>query len=193
MPIKLLSSGGGSVIVNATSTGSNFTVNVPAVNGNIVTTADTGTITQAMLGSGVGAGYGPSFSVYQSSAQTINNGAWTKINLQTKNWDTSSCFDATTNYRFTPNVAGYYMVNGRVGLTAATSYSTIDIYKNGGGWQRGSEINASHYGAHINSIVYLNGSTDYIELYFYQNSGASKTVDSQNEITYFNGFLMRAA
>ena len=70
MPLKLLSSGGGSVIVNATSTGSNFTVNVPAVNGNIVTTADSGTITQAMLGSGVYAGYGPAFSVYQSSAQT---------------------------------------------------------------------------------------------------------------------------
>ena len=93
MPIKLLSSGGGSVIVNATSTGSNFTVNVPAVNGNIVTTADTGTITQAMLGSGVYAGYGPSFAAYQSSAQTLSGATWTKVQLQTEEWDTNNCFD----------------------------------------------------------------------------------------------------
>ena len=108
MPVKLLSSGGGSVIVNATSTGSNFTVNVPAVNGNIVTTADTGTITQAMLGSGVYAGYGPSFSAYQSSAQTLSTNTWTKAQYNVEEWDTANCYDNATNYRFTPNVAGYY-------------------------------------------------------------------------------------
>ena len=84
MPIKLLSSGGGSVIVNATSTGSNFTVNVPAVNGNIVTTADTGTITQAMLGSGVYAGYGPAFYATTTVAQTISHNTVTKVQFNSK-------------------------------------------------------------------------------------------------------------
>ena len=147
MPIKLLSSGGGSVIVNATSTGSNFTVNVPAVNGNIVTTADTGTITQAMLGSGVYAGYGPAFSAYTLSIQSVSNNTNTKIVFDVKEYDTASCF-STSTYRFTPNVAGYYMfmmslrLNGNI-----PSYFDTWVYKNGSQYQRdrkSTRLNSSH-------------------------------------------------
>ena len=51
MPLKLLSSGGGSVILAANNTGSNYTVNVPAVNANIITNADSGTVTGSMISS----------------------------------------------------------------------------------------------------------------------------------------------
>ncbi len=39
MPIKLISSGGGSVILDAPPTGTNFNVTVPAENGSVITTA----------------------------------------------------------------------------------------------------------------------------------------------------------
>lgn len=51
MPLKLISTGGGSVILEANNTGSNYTVNVPAVNGTAVTTGDSGTVTYPMLSS----------------------------------------------------------------------------------------------------------------------------------------------
>ena len=173
MPIKLLSSGGGSVIVNATSTGSNFTVNVPAVNGNIVTTADTGTITQAMISSGFYAGYGPSFSAYYTGAgQSFTGGTQTKAIINTEEWDTANCFDSTTNYRFTPNVAGYYHIIGELQFSTAAYTNSIDFYKNGAIWKRGTL--ATTQSPFASCLVYLNGSTDYVEMYVYQYSGSTK-------------------
>jgi len=49
MSLVLQSSGGGQITIQEPATASNFTQNLPAVNGNIVTTGDSGTITQGML------------------------------------------------------------------------------------------------------------------------------------------------
>lgn len=49
MPLKLNSTGGGSVTLDVPSTGSALTVTVPALTGTIITTGDTGTITETML------------------------------------------------------------------------------------------------------------------------------------------------
>lgn len=49
MPLKLNSSGGGAVTLDAPSTASLFTLTTPAVNGNLVTTGDSGTVTPTML------------------------------------------------------------------------------------------------------------------------------------------------
>lgn len=49
MPLKLNSSGGGAVTLDVPSTASLFTLTAPAVNGNLVTTGDSGTVTNTML------------------------------------------------------------------------------------------------------------------------------------------------
>lgn len=49
MPIKLISGGGGSVSINPGTTASTINLTVPAVNGSVVTTGDSGTIVQSML------------------------------------------------------------------------------------------------------------------------------------------------
>ena len=67
-----------------------------------------GSISQSNLPANIGA-TGPAFSVYLSSTQTISNATTTKIQFNAKEFDTNSNFDATTNYRFTPSVAGYYL------------------------------------------------------------------------------------
>lgn len=51
MPLKLNSSGGGSVTLDVPSTGSTFTATLPAVTGNVVTTGDTGSVSATMLAS----------------------------------------------------------------------------------------------------------------------------------------------
>ena len=201
MPLKLLSSGGGSVLLTANTTASDFTVNVPAVNGNMVTTADTGSITQSMLGAGVYAGYGPAFSAYCSAAnQTVSSTVWTKAQINTEEFDTASCFDSTTNYRFTPNVAGYYQINFTAGLLATSSMATCagGIYKNGSIFKYAG-INASLIAnatnlVSVSQLIYLNGSTDYIEFYGYVNGTGTLSINgSQTYLTAASGFLARAS
>jgi len=53
MSLKLNSSGGGSVTLQEPATASALTLNLPAVNGTVITTGDTGSITPAMLPNGV--------------------------------------------------------------------------------------------------------------------------------------------
>ena len=136
--LKLNTTSGGSLSIQAADGASDNTLTLPAVTGgNIVTTADSGTITQGMIGSGV-AGSGPAFSAYMTNGSAgISTGAatFTKIILDTEEFDTASCFDSSTNYRFTPTVAGYYQINAAVtyDVPASTAGAGAVIYKNGSG------------------------------------------------------------
>lgn len=191
MPVKLNSSGGGSITLDVPSMSTANTLTLPAKTGNIITSADSGTITQGMLGSGL-AGTGPAFSAYQSSTQS-NFTTPTKVSLQTEEYDTANCFDSTTNYRFTPNIAGYYQFNASVQFNGSTQGGALFIYKNG------SSVKQSNYnpatvtdpGVNLSALIYLNGTTDYVELY--ASSATSVNLKASSFQTYFNGFLARAA
>ena len=52
----------------------------------------------------------PAFQAYLSSIQTVVSGATTKITMDTEDFDTDSCYDNSSNYRFTPTTAGKYYV-----------------------------------------------------------------------------------
>ena len=43
----------------------------------------------------------PSFGAYLAANQGLSNDTWTKITMNTEEWDTDSAFDHSTNYRFT--------------------------------------------------------------------------------------------
>jgi len=152
------------------------------------------TITQAELATGV-AGTGPAFSAYQSSAQSVSNASFTKVQLQTEEFDTNGNFDNTTNYRFTPTVAGYYQINGSINFGTASGITLSIIYKNGVRFKDGQSFQNSAVGnsSTVSALVYLNGSTDYIELYAYQTSGSSQNSGASQNATYFQGSLVRAA
>ena len=152
-------------------------------------------ITQPELATGV-AGTGPAFSAFQNAATTVNNSTWTKVALQSEEFDTASAFDSTTNYRFTPQVAGYYQVNGCANFAAnALGFRFINIYKNGSSIKNGQNTvggSINFTAINVSALIYLNGSTDYIELYANQNSG-SNLATSGNSDVYFQAFLARAA
>lgn len=152
-----------------------------------------GSIVQADLGVNV-AGNGPAFSVYQSVAQSLPNGTMTKCQLQSKEFDTNNAFDSTTNFRFQPTVAGYYQVNGGFQVGATVTLLAVSVFKNGvthKQLQLGPS-NVSSISAYGCCLVYLNGSTDYVELWIQQNSTAQNTAAGIAN-TYFQGFLARAA
>jgi hypothetical protein len=148
------------------------------------------TITQAEIATGV-AGTGPSFSAYAGSSQSISSGVWTKLQINTEEWDTNSNFDTST-YRFTPTVAGYYQLDGRVTVNAIVTVVVVAFYKNGSVWKRGTAIaNSAGEATSGSSLVYLNGTTDYVELYAFFSSTQNTFVSSDQ--TYFQASLVRAA
>lgn len=145
------------------------------------------------------AGNGPAFSVYSSVTPSVSSGVYTKIVLDTKIFDTNSNFDNTTNYRFTPTVAGYYQINGNIfGSASGAVYGVgIAIYKNGGIVATGSITNTTgsqtSQNSHVSFLVYMNGSTDYLELYGYVTGSGTCSIGSGQAYTYMNGFLARIA
>ena len=130
----------------------------------------------------------PAFSAYQSTAQSLPATTFTKLQFQTKEFDTANTFDAVTNFRFQPLVAGYYLINGQFQIATTVTLLVLAAYKNGSIYRylAYSNTGASANGA---SLMFLNGSTDYIELYASQAAAAQNTV-----ITYtsFQAYLARS-
>ena len=157
---------------NATST---FGGNVD-VTGNIITDA-------------------PAFSAYGTAKQSISHNTLTKIAFNTEAFDTNSNYDTTT-YRFTPNVAGYYQVNATIGSTPNTTGVVLfAFYKNGSFYHRVNAVPNSNQGPDVGgaTLIYMNGTTDYIEVYGYQNSGGALNCGSDAAAYPFTGILVRAA
>lgn len=198
MPVRLNSSGGGSVTLDVPSTAGTFTATVPANTGTLVTTGSTAVVSQGMLASGV-AGNGPAFSAYAGSPQSVSANTFTKVAINTERFDTNSTFD-TSLFRFTPNVAGYYQINGIVRFTTTASNANLiaSIFRNGFDFVRGGEIasTAINGGGQwtVSSLIYFNGSTDYVELFGYCSAGTVTFGASDASVTSsFSGFLARAA
>lgn len=144
-------------------------------------------------------GTGPAFSAYQANATntSVPHATFTKITLNSEEFDTANCFDSTTNYRFTPTVAGYYQINGSIQINnSATTYNGLaSIFKNGSRYKDGNygPLSTASTFHSVGCLVYLNGSTDYIELYAYQNSGGTLTSNGGQTYSYLAGVLVRAA
>jgi len=133
----------------------------------------------------------PAFSAYQSSSQTLSTSTNTKIQYQTERFDTNSNYDNVTNYRFTPTVEGYYQVNASLGVGASATGVYTQIFKNGSLYEGSYDAGHSTITSTISSLVYLNGTTDYIEIY--GNFGSGQVTAASSSQTWFNAVLVRAA
>ena len=141
---------------------------------------------------------GPAFRAYRTtSTQSFSANTWTEVQLNGESYDTASCFDSTTNYRFTPNKAGYYQFNGASNnQRSGTGLLYGAIYKNGAGaavtgFQLGS---ADTFSPVVNDIIYMNGTTDYVELYVYDQAATSRIVvqSATGDTSYFSGVWIRS-
>jgi hypothetical protein len=174
--LKGNASGTGTLTIAAPNTNTNQTLTLPDQTGTFMVN-------------------GPAFSAYPSAAQTLTTATFTKAQINTEVFDTASAFDNVTNYRFLPLIAGYYQVNAAWYSSITSGQVSSNIYKNGAGYQS-TAANGSSTGVVLNvsTILYLNGSTDYIEFYLYQNSGISfTTLASRADLNYFNACLIRSA
>jgi len=177
----------------------NFTLYQPATpDGTLrigVGNADSPTEVGRFTSTGYKPAIAPLFRAYLSANQSISNTTFTKVHFNTKVYDTTSDFD-TSNYRFVPSVAGYYYVHGAVrynnGLDGKVLVS--QIFKNGSATIafEGSS-NSTDSSTQMSVIVYMNGTTDYLEFYTYHNYGSATNIYGGITLGVFESHLVQQA
>ena len=120
----------------------------------------------------------PAFFAHLSAEQTVSDAVFTKLQCDTEILDTDNCYDNSTNYRFTPNVAGKYYVYGAIHLDATGGNyvdGQIEVRKNGtklkyiSGRASTSVNRGTEFTVPVSGIVDMNGSSDYLEFWGYLN------------------------
>lgn len=183
-------SGTGSMTLESPATNSDRTITLPDVNG------------VAMV-----SGNMPAFSAYSNASQTVVSGVNTLITNNTETFDTANAFNSTGStvgtaapYSFNPQVAGYYLIVAAVrdntGVSIGSQFISW-IFKNGTFYvasiQGPPAAGAVGVSAITTALIYMNGSTDYVQQYVYTNNATNITTNNTNTWSYFNGALIRAA
>ena len=136
----------------------------------------------------------PAFSAYSADNQTISDATWTKVELDTEEYDSDGTF---ATHRFTPAVAGYYFIYGRFNIdtahnTAGAADCHVAIHKNGSSYtsqqQRWLGYPQRNPGVQCSAVLSLDDD-DYVELYAYCDDGQdSPVIDGTAKQTWFTGF-----
>jgi len=194
--------------------------------GTITTSSGSGTITLGQSGetvtipsgatvnmssatqTGVGGTNTPAFLAIRSSNQgNVADNTWTKIQFNTEKFDTDNTYDNSSNYRFTPAVAGKYKLFAQVGgygqSSGTANTMAIRIYKNGTDEVEtrrsfdGSEIAENATTAITVEAILDSDTDDYFEVYWYINTdgGVNATVDynATKLYTYFGAYKIIGA
>jgi hypothetical protein len=150
-------------------------------------------MTRTNFVSGLSVANTPAFqAAFQGGDQTISNNTNTKVVFSTENFDTDSRYDPTTNYRFTPVTTGKYFVYADI-LPQTGNYSfDIMIYKNGAESfkQRIGGVTVDPVSIGVHGIVDITLSTDYIEVYAWQNSGGNKIIYGSSAFGRFGAYKL---
>ena len=142
----------------------------------------------------------PAFEAYLASDQSISAETYTKVTINTEVLDTGSMYDNSTNYRFTPTVAGKYFIYGSV-IGESSSNTDLQmvksaIYKNGSIYKEQvlhlTASNGRRLATTISANIDFNGSSDYVELFGeIKPSSGSATIEGNgtwDKGTYFGGY-----
>lgn len=136
---------------------------------------------------------GPGFSAHKNGTNQTNIVAdWssTKITFTTEEWDTHNCYDVA-NSRFTPTIAGIYQITSAVRFTTQPDNASggrwaIILFKNGVKYKESAYAGYPGYGPENLVVqVYLNGSTDYIEVFVAGSDNTTKEINGNAAATYF--------
>lgn len=139
----------------------------------------------------------PYFYVTRDSNQTMSASTHTVLQFDSVEFDTCSGYN-TSNYRYTPNVAGKYYFEACLQFTYTGSLgNTVYQYirKNATAVAEASNREGG-YGSVTQSstILTMNGSSDYVDIEVYGNPSGNFIAEGNgtNKRTYFLGFLLSA-
>ena len=149
----------------------------------------------------------PKIPILQVSAtdtdQSMSANTNTKVQWETVEIDSLSGW-STSNHRYTPTVAGYYLVGGtlRANLSSIVEYISLAISKNGFNTNDGTDMLRGQFNHQSDTIsngsyplptglIEMNGSSDYIEIYF-KTDEASTLHDASAPKSFFFAQLVHA-
>ena len=171
--------------------------------GETITIPTGATITNSGTANNFGGDNTPAFFAYKTSETGISSGAITKVTFDTELYDTNSNYDNSSNYRFTPTVAGKYTFNIAVrcnGNSGTVRYINVYIRKNGntgingfGGFtkENNTDDNINSGGGYATVSYDMNGSSDYVEGYVQCHAtNPTITYDNNGYTTYFGGYKL---
>tara|TARA_A100001037_G_scaffold216040_1_gene193932 strand:- start:880 stop:1479 length:600 start_codon:yes stop_codon:yes gene_type:complete len=196
MTLKLNGSSSGSVSIDApasTTGGADVTLTLPVNDGDatqFLQTNGSGTLSFAGVNQGRGC-----FNAYVSAQQAFSHNTSAKLDCDTERFDADSWYD-TSNQRYTPQIAGYYHINGIVRYQSGSNNSEgmVSVRKNGTSVINsavGTNGYAGTIGVTLSCLIQMNGSDDYLELWGYQyDSGSGNKNAYADTNSEFSGYLV---
>ena len=178
-------SGTGDFTIAAPNSNTNRTLTLPDEAGTVLTTATAGLPIN-----------GPAFSAYANAVVSMPNSTYTKMLYQVERFDTNGAYDNSTS-RFQPAVAGYYQVTAGFGVAHAALYYVMTfMFLNGSAFISSGTFTGQTNGygrSSMSSLLYMNGTTDYLEIYGLQGSGGTRNSTGPSTADYFQGAMVRSA
>ena len=156
-----------------------------------------------VIGEGIGSLNVPAFLAKMSANQDVSDATNTKVTFDTEVFDTDSKYDHSTNYRFTPTVAGTYFLYAQVLGISNNNTEIVDfilsIRKNGTAIystrHNPSNNYANQFALNI-QVADVADSDDYYEVFAYIND-LSGNPDIDNDLgtgfgvaSFFGGYKL---
>ena len=154
-----------------------------------------------VISEGIGTLNGPAFEAYVSATvENFTDNTAAKLPANTEVFDSHSKYDNSTNYRFTPTVAGKYFVYASAIPRSETNFDILVqelfIYKNGSSYRQTTmrptnDNNGNENSIYVQAIMDLD-TDDYVEIYANCNttSGAQWKLQERDKSNYFGAYKL---
>jgi len=139
----------------------------------------------------------PAFAAQTSSSTGTAHNTYTKVQCDSEILDSDGTYDNSSNYRFTPGVAGKYFIYGMVAQGSGTGVNNMQrqytaIYKNGSKVIQSVQDGRNNaYGDTFSgtcAIILDLDADDYVELYTKPLDGGSANCNYYTDSTCFGGY-----
>jgi hypothetical protein len=134
----------------------------------------------------------PAFMAKQTGTQNVSNTTWTKVQFNSEVFDTDGTFDSSSNFRWTPGVAGKYFMYFGVTLDDLGDGKRLftKVYKNGSGVAESLTLSSAavtEKSSNSTSFIDIADSDDYYEGWVYHDVGNSENLRTDYQ-TIFMGY-----